>query len=577
MLQGKIEASCQVLIQLLAPQPASLHRIKQALATILEATAYLASKQIKVCISLNVLPSPDVLAKLAPIIHQLDCTPVGATSEAWDTFSDNHMSGLLRGTHCITSLSLARRESNRFFSASLAKFGNLQQLELHLHDTVGLHHLSGLKGLLQFHLTVTDEGLSASRCGHILDSNMDSLLHVALSANLWDDQTYMALLRLSGLRTFSLQVVTLRHTNAQVLAQLRPSQSMSVTIKKITSAPWVPDMTSCDARITDLTLDGFGEPSGSISVRTMQHLTSLTLVGLSLHMTHIWPQPRLQVLTLSGVRMSSTELEDIVKSCPSVKHLDLSQCLRISPDTLSIILRLKHLITICLSHLEGLSVARLCWMEAFIRAQQCIGMAQPRIHVTCKWGDQTRELCVDYLRYPVLCGCEFDEQRASLDQKCWARVAYPSSRFLCRSLLRVASICQHIAGRASLYARRLAGSRSWAQFDSRQPLGLLVVVAMIGINVACMKMPASCTEDSPYSELLDLVGQSSAACTDIANTNLIDSSDDDQVFGDDHADVDGDHSDDDGPLSWLLRSDDELVLVTILFCHSMVPTQQVQC
>lgn len=77
-------------MQLLTPEPASLQKIRQALGTIVETTAQLASNNVKVGIALTagnsgLLLSPEVLANL---VQQPDYAPVDATSEAWDVLSD---------------------------------------------------------------------------------------------------------------------------------------------------------------------------------------------------------------------------------------------------------------------------------------------------------------------------------------------------------------------------------------------------------------------------------------------------------------------------------------------------------
>ena len=179
-------------------------------------------------------------------------------------------------------LSLARRHGSGSFFALCAKFGNLKQLELHLEDAAGLNHLSVLKGLLEYHLTVRDERQSDIRCGDVLDSNRGSLMHVALTAESWDDQTCMGLMRLSKLHKISLQVGQLRQVNAQALAQLSPSQSLSVTTKKASRLPGVVshELTSCAVHLTDLIL---ADPAMVVSwLRIMQYLMSLSLVVTNL-------------------------------------------------------------------------------------------------------------------------------------------------------------------------------------------------------------------------------------------------------------------------------------------------------
>lgn len=436
MLQGKLETSCQVLIQLLAPDPARLHQLQQRLATIFEATAQLASNDIHICIIMDAsrqgrVTSPEVLRELAPLIQQLNCMPWCPADSAFQpNVMASHISALLPGRNNIQSLSLSKLLPG-FPLALVANFCNLQRLELHLDDAGGLYYLSALKCLEELHVNFPDQGPDSVAIGGILDSNSDSLLHAALTAKSWDDESYMALSRLSKLRTCSLHVMYLQQGIGKFLARVQMVQSFSVTITRanmcLSSDLW--DMTSSTAHITDLSLHG-GLAMAVSSLGSLQCLSSLTLCGVDLIGTHFQLQPRLETLTICDGRVGNTELDDIVQSYPCLKHLDLTCCMHITPDTVCIISRLRHLATLCLSHLVGLSAAIVCLMEAFLRAQQALGMAQPNIHLTCKWGLQVRQCCVDYMRYLVLGGANFDEQQAPLTNRCWMEVVSPGFRWL---------------------------------------------------------------------------------------------------------------------------------------------------
>ena len=416
--QGKMELSCQVLIQLLpSTEAVSMHREKhrQAAAAIVAATSLLALNNIKVCLGLGAhnitaFPSDEVLNALAPVIQRFDCCPVDDNSVG-NGITDLQIRALLPGSHCITSLSLfwsARRHSSLRL---LANFVNLQHLELQLDEASGLEHLSSVKGLLELHLTIRDTERPGSSCNDILQSNQDSLLHVSLSAGAWDDKTYMGLLRLCNLRTFTLAVRSLQKDDAALLEQLRPSQSMRISFQKVDDHEVVVE-----------------------NIPTLHNLTSLTLTGLDLTRIGLEPQSTLQVLTLRSVFMRSTQLRQVVQNSPSLKQMNLRelQGLLLNQDTLCTILQLRHLTMLCLSgdNVEGLTAetaAWVCWLEAFVRAQQSVGMAQPKIHVTCVIANQTWDFCVDYTRYPVLCG-EFDERRVNHTQRCWDKVARPGIR-----------------------------------------------------------------------------------------------------------------------------------------------------
>ena len=167
-------------------------------------------------------------------------------------------------------------------------------------------------------------------------------------------------------------------------------------------------------------------------VLAMQNLTSLILIGQNEFLSgrDFRPQATLQILSLNAVCMGPTELRLLVQNYPSVKKLYLQkvQGLEFSPDTLCTFLQLRQLHGLGLARLEGMSAASISWMESFFRAQQAIGMAQPRISVACTLdNDQSVCLNVEYMRYPVLCGAEYDERLTSHAQRCWARVAHRSA------------------------------------------------------------------------------------------------------------------------------------------------------
>ncbi|KAL3136111.1 hypothetical protein ABBQ32_007132 [Trebouxia sp. C0010 RCD-2024] len=269
-----------------------------------------------------------------------------------------------------------------------------------------LRHLAGLQGLIELHLTIRARTISDLSCDKVLESNKDSLRHVSLSSRAWDSRTYMALARFSKLRTFTLTVHSLRLDDVQVLAQLTSSQSMRVAIYNI-------------------------DQLVARSVLAIQNLTGLTLVNQNLSSHDFQPQPRLQALTLGYVRMGATELELLVQNHPSLTDLYLHKLegLQFSLNTLDTIMQLRQLTELILNCLEGMSAASLRWMEAFFRAQQSIGMAQPKMYVICAMdgSDQVINLCVDYMRYPVLCGSEFDERLTNHAERCWAKVARRSA------------------------------------------------------------------------------------------------------------------------------------------------------
>ncbi|KAL3131563.1 hypothetical protein ABBQ38_007864 [Trebouxia sp. C0009 RCD-2024] len=356
------------------------------------------------------VPAPDVLHALAPVIQQFESGPVDADPASQRFVTDSHVRALLPGINCITSLNLIWHLDSQTSLQLLARFGSLRQLELRLDEAGGLRHLSVLQGLHELSLTVELTTLSDPSCGNLLENNKDSLLHVCLSAGIWDDKTYTALLCLCKLRTFRLTVCGLQHANAEVLAQLRPSQSMSITIRRV---------------------DGYVVVAAMVP--TMQNLTSLTLAGFDLNSINIQPQPRLHTLTLCDGCLESSQLKQLVLNYPSLRRLGLHamQGLQINPDILCTLVQLRQLSALCLSNLRGLSAASLRWIDAVLRAQQSIGLAQPKIvvhYVIAETSPRFAVFCVDFASYPIFSDVEFDERRATHTQRCWAQIAYPGAQ-----------------------------------------------------------------------------------------------------------------------------------------------------
>ena len=489
---------CQVLVRLLPPDPAaSLQTTLQPLQQIAQALTQLAANNIKVCISLDassILPSPSVLQKLAPVLQELDCTSVDDLphAHAWKHITSSHNAALLAGAKNIMSLGLSHHQKLSFDMSLLAKFGNLQRLEVHLPRTGDTVHLKDLRRLSELHLTVGGHDKAEGiRCADILHNNAKSLMHVTLTADWCCDNTYLALLQLLQLHSFSFGVAQLSCGNAAVLAKLRPSQSMSITIRETGPAleEVLQELTSYSAHITHLSLHGC--PATAFSgVETLQHLTSLTLVRGNLSGAWFQPQPWLQSFKLQDVHMQNTDLGLMVRSYPAVRILEFSNCkgLQFSQDAFCTIFQLPRLNDLCLDAVEGLSADRLHWMEAFLRSQQCIGMSQPRVSISLKGAHPAQNLCVSYKGHSVLSGVEFDEERPNIIiHKVSSRVLYSFKAIhaifgsMRNELKDMFSSLQHAA-----------------QLD---PVALLMAMAFVGIQARCLTMPTQQSEDTHVETL----------------------------------------------------------------------------
>lgn len=480
LLQVRTGPPCQVLIQLPPSVPSASGFAYQRLQHIEHTISQLAANNIKICISLvssnkGVLPSMNVLKRLAPILQELDCATLDGASNAamntWEYLGSSVIEALLSGVNSITSLGFPCPQRGSSWMPSLVKFGNLRRLDIHLPRARDVTHLEGLQGLSELLLTVG--GYSQGRCADILNKNAESLLHLALTADSFDDKTYIAMSQLPQLRSFSLEVADLNEGNAAVLAKLRPSQSMTITITRTVPTEVLLELSSNRACITHLTLH-VCPAMAFAGVETMQHLTSLTLVRTNLNKAQFQPQPWLQSLTLHAASMKHTDLNVLVHSYPALRFLELNSFtgLQLTSTVILTIFRLQRLQHLCLSMIEGLSAERLQWMEAFLRSQQRIGMAQPRVLITVKWHRHTQNLHVSHTDRLSL-SAEFDEERPGLVQRCF---------------LKARGFCVGIKGFVSE-----------TQHEAKHPVAMLMAMAFIGIQVLCLKMPAQkCDNDYVY-------------------------------------------------------------------------------
>lgn len=423
-MQVRPGPACQVKIHLLPPDPAaSLQSTSQELQQIAWTITQLAAHNIKVCICLgssSILPSPNILKQLAPVLQELDCTSVDdlPNADSWQHITSSHIAALLAGAKTITSLGFSHCQGQSLDVSLLAKFCNLQRLEVHLLRTADAVHLKALTCLSELHLIVGGDGETEGiRCAEVLHNNAEGLMHVTLTADWCCDDTYLALPQLLQLRSFSLVVAKLHSGSAAVLAKLRPSQSMSITIKESGPAleEVMQDLTANGAHITQITLHKC--PATTFSgLETLQHLTSMILVDVNLKRACFQPQPWLQSLTLQDVQNIDFGL--MVCSYPALQVLEFTppriqngfsnpwqrkDCtgLQFSRNTFFNIFQLQRLDRLCLSGVEGLSADGLRWMEAFLRSQQCIGMARPRVSISLKENHPTQDLVVSHKAHPV--------------------------------------------------------------------------------------------------------------------------------------------------------------------------------
>ena len=495
-MQAKNVPICTVLIQLLLHKDMQLQSAdRRALLKMPQALADLASRGIKLRISFSAstrdaLPPTYSLLRVAQILQEFECAAHSdsVTDAAKAAITHNHLVELASGRNSITSLAVTMfHRADDLLRLLARQHSILQRLELHIGQPEDLSCLEALHSLLELHIAfVPCDGAVNMSCPGVLDSNLSSLLHVSLAADSWDDDTYMALVRLSQLRGLNLEVAQLSHCSAEAVMSLRPLESMQVTVKKSGHLLGsVMQALTTNACITHLMLHDCSRRIFA-RVQSMPQLTSLTLRRGHLSKIQFPLQPRLQELSLHQVHMTVWDLHGMLLKCPALHNLSLRLCLglRFASKSLRIIFGLRYLrsLTLDVTDLQSALAVNLSWMEAFVRAQQTVGLAQPKIHIALAYGNYSRSFCIDHRLYPVLCSADFDEQRPSTGQRLCARILRPLSQCMASRVLRV----MH-ATRVGPFVRGLAACRSWAQLEAYHPLAILMATAFVGIHVHCSR------------------------------------------------------------------------------------------
>ena len=443
LLQGRIVVPCKVLIELRPPKESETSLTGPAVAAILVHAHWLEASGLSVCISLtsnedsNFL-SPRVLKQIAPIIHEVNGVPADAAAPAksQQRYTLQHLSALLPARDTMQALCLSdyRLPHGRVGQSSmhlLARFANLQKLDLVMAAAPDFSPLVELRQLQELHLSIAGNAC----CATVLEGCKQQLQAVNLSAQGWSNDTYDALPTMTKLQTLKVSQHRLAPSNAKILADLLVPNSVEFVVKNA-GRYTITHLSSGYANITHLTLYNIDCRSCRY-LQTMNQLSSLTL-GNSDLVASVFPfQPKLLSVELVNVNIDHADLSYMMHSFPALERLVFLK--RATACQHQTILSQASFVAMfqasCLKYLSMTGVANmdvlmLAWLEAYVRSQQAIGMAEPKVFVklpallrTPLSKDQV--FSINYLEYPVFCSCKFDEQKPRMFKWFQARVVKP--------------------------------------------------------------------------------------------------------------------------------------------------------
>ena len=321
---------------------------------------------------------------------------------------------------CLSDYRLPHGRVSQSSMHLLARFANLQKLDLVMAAAPDFSPLVELRQLQELHLSIAGNAC----CATVLEGCKQQLQAVNLSAQGWSNDTYDALPTMTKLQTLKVSQHRLAPSNAKILADLLVPNSVEFVVKNA-GRYTITHLSSGYANITHLTLYNIDCRSCRY-LQTMNQLSSLTL-GNSDLVASVFPfQPKLLSVELVNVNIDHADLSYMMHSFPALERLVflkratacqhqtiLSQASFVAMFQAS---RLKYL---SMTGVANMDVLMLAWLEAYVRSQQAIGMAEPKVFVklpallrTPLSKDQV--FSINYLEYPVFCNCKFDEQKLRL-------------------------------------------------------------------------------------------------------------------------------------------------------------------
>ena len=429
------------------------------------------------------LPAPDVMKSVASVIHEVDyAQPASMTSTSWrpqeyESFSEDHLMALKSARKqmqvlCISD-ALTAHQFRRESISLVASFRQLKKLVLQTKaESPDLSSLTQLTCLEDVSLKISGQG----NCAELIHSQKAKLMHIRLSAISWEEATYHALSKVTGLQTLAVNVYCLPGSSASIIASLQRPHGIHVVLgngaelwRKTLHA-----LSSAGSKVTDLTLRQCS-PSVLEGLGTMPHLASLTIVGFIIDSTMLQFQPSITHLTLLDCgQVVNGCIARMLTAMPALKSLSF-ECHELlstlfwpplSAHDLIAITQARQLSFLGLKAVRDLSCDSMSMLESFFRAQQELCVVSPRIHVILPANlvsiSGRQDFYIDYSDYPVFCDWRCTEHKPSVAQQFMARVGSPVQSWVRQK----APVCK--------------------QFVPQDPSGCVVVAGILAIHTFCM-------------------------------------------------------------------------------------------
>ena len=477
---------CTIKIPLLPPEDKDITTpgITQGIASIADALSSLEHTGVSTLICLKAddggqLALADVTKSVASVIQEVECAPgFSMTSSSmnpqdWKSLSKDHLRALWSSRHKLQGLCVSGATTPQLTRGILylvAGFTNLRKLVLQMAlkspDVSPLTQLTCLEDL-----SVMIAGVG--NYTELISYHKHTLTHISLAAWEWEESTLQAVSDVTSLQKLVINIQFLSSSCAGIIASLQRPHSIHVVLRTGAGSEELRVLSSSESKVTELTMRSFTTAMLQ-QVGTMHLLTSVTLVWSTVRGTVLQFQPNVTHLTLVNCSQADGSfMSHTVRVLPALKNISIDSeesphqlYNALSVQNLVAVLQARHLSSISLRAVSGLSFESIAMLELRIRAQQEIGMASHRVHVVLPaamadvLGRQGFD--IDCSEYPMFCDWKSGEHQPSSAQHFMGRVHRPVWSWLYRKV----PTCKRIF-----------------QTD---PCGVVVAAGIVGINTFCV-------------------------------------------------------------------------------------------
>ncbi len=390
----------------------------------------------------------------------------------------------------------------------MASFTQLKKLVVQTKaKSPDLSSLTQLKCLEDVSLKISGHG----NCAELIHSQQAKLMHIRLSATSWEEATYHALSKVTGLQTLAVNVYSLPASSASVIASLQRPHGIHVVLRN-GAEPWrmtLLVLSSAGSKVTDLTLRQCS-PTMLGGLGTLPHLASLTIVRSTIDSTMLQLQPGITHLTLLDCDPTDSGcIAHMLTAMPALKSLsfesqELSSTLLwppLSPQDLIAITQARQLSFLALKAVRDSSCDSMSMLESLSRAQQELCVVSPRIHVILPANlvssSGRQDFYIGYLDNPVFCNWRSTEHKPSVAQQFMARIGLPVKSWVRQK----APLCKH--------------------FVPQDPSGCMVATGILAIHTYCFLSMAPLPVKSWVRQkaLVPFVAQDPSGC--IVGTGIL--------------------------------------------------------